>query len=364
MLTVLFYLSILFVSTFFVYISDKGKGRLERQAFLLMAFLLIFIPSAFRFDIGTDFLNYIAIYNNLDTYGDRLEPGFYLLNQLFYSIEANPQWIFISSAFIFSIVLFAAYPIKGAWILHFAAVSLLWFPSFNIIRQSLAIVFTLLATFCFFDKKYIHFFILSLIGVMFHFSAIFITTLGVLALIPIRNNLKTTTLPLVFLGMIALTYISMAIALNYIQQILNIAGLSNYAWYFNSSHFLQRDFGSGLGALVKILFSVYIILNAKSILRLNPAYWILIPLNFLYAVATILANEIVIFGRMQQVFMIAPIISLYILYLLPINKSKHKLVIYLFLTYLLLNFTKESLGLKTSYADPKLNPYQTVLLID
>lgn len=361
MASILFYIFILLSSTFFVYISDKGKGLLEKRVFLSIAFLLVFIPSAIRYDVGTDFPNYVDIYNSLDVYSETLEPAFVSLLYLLKALNLNSQWLFISSAFIFTLALFGSYPKKNAWIIHFAAIGMLWFASFNIIRQSLAIAFTLLAVSYFMDKKYYKFFIICFIGVLFHFSAVFIILLGVLALIPVRRSLKSRTIPIIFISLIAITYISMQLIINYIQLILEFMRLDFYLGYFESEHFIQKDFGSGLGALTKVLFSTYIIFNAKSILEYNEAYWIIIPLNFLYAVSTILANDVIIFGRMQEIFILSPVISLYILNQIPIKRQQHKIVFILFATYIFLNFCKESIGAKTSYADPKLNPYKTIL---
>lgn len=63
-----------------------------------------------------------------------------------------------------------------------------------------------------------------------------------------------------------------------------------------------RDYGTGLGALAKVLFACYLILNTQHFIAKNKNYWLLMMLVFAYAVATVLANEIVIFGRLASVF--------------------------------------------------------------
>lgn len=366
MATVIFYNFILLSSTFFVWLSEKGRTKIDRWVLLGIAFLLVFIPSAIRYNIGTDYINYLAIFEGtsatktLEPYKYK-EPLFYFINWFYQSIDAHYQWMFATFAFIFTAVAFKAYPRNQAWLLHFLFFSMLWFFSFNGMRQAVALSWCLLALFNFFDKRYFWFFLLTIIGSTFHQSALFVTAAGLIALVPLSTQLKTRVAPLFFIGFIVFTYISMGIVLTYMEQILKLVGLTKYAGYFSSAtHFIARDFGSGVGVLAKILFSSYIVFNAKVFIKINENYWFLIVLTFIYAVAVILANNIIIFGRMADVFIVAPIISAYLLLQLPSNKKIHRLVLACFIAFLILSFIKEGRGIETSYADPKRNPYQTI----
>lgn len=359
MATVLFYLLILLSSTFFVYISQKGKGKLERIVFLTIAFLIVFIPSAIRYDIGVDYLSYLRIYENFE-YSTEREPGFHIINWVFYQFNAPSQYIIAFFAFIFTLAGFSAYPKKNAWILHLAFISLLWMFSFNGIRQAIAQSICMLALFRYFDKKYTLFFILTLLASAFHLSAIFITLLGAVSLIPLREFTKTRIVPVILVGFLAFTFVSANILLIYIEQILTVLGFSKYAGYFGGRHFIARDFGSGLGIIAKVLFCIYIILNTKSFIKDKSQYWLLILLIFAYATSTILAGDIVIFSRMAMTFIIAPIVATYVLYNLSNKDWRHRIVLNCFVLFLLLLFIKDGMGIETSYADPKRNPYQTI----
>ncbi|MBQ0688803.1 EpsG family protein, partial [Providencia rettgeri] len=288
MATIIFYNFILLSSTLFVWLSEKGKRLLDRWIFLWIAFLIIFIPSAIRYGIGTDFFNYINIYNHINNY-EWMEEGFYYINLFLRNLDAPPQWSIVIFSFIFSFIAFLAYPQKNGWVIHFIFMAMLWFFSLNGIRQAIAISFCLLALFKYFNKKILWFFILTGLGSLFHKSALFISLIGILALIPIRQSLKMYLFPWIFIGFITFTFISMSIVTFYIEQILSISGLTKYASYFGSEHFSEREFGSGLGILIKVLFSIYIIINSKSILNLNKNYWCLILLVFIYTLGAILA---------------------------------------------------------------------------
>lgn len=359
MTTVLFYFLILVSSTFFVFISEKGKGPLERYVFLFIAFLIVLIPSAIRYDIGVDYLSYVKIYENFG-YSTEKEPAFHLINWFFYQFRAQSQFVIAFFAFIFTLAGFLAYPKRNTWVFHLAFFLFLWFFSFNGIRQAIAQSICLIAVFKYFDKKYITFFLLTLLSSGFHLSSLFITTLGAISLLPISYNTKTRIAPLAFIVLIGITFISANLIMAYIEQILTLLGFSEYASYFNGRHFIVRDYGSGLGILVKLGFSIYVLLNTKSLLDTDKQYWLLVLLIFLYGISVILAGDIVIFIRMVMTFSIAPILASYVLYSIPTNQNTHKTVVILFLTIMILGFIKDSFGTENSYSNPKRNPYQTI----
>jgi len=362
MATVIFYNFILFGSTLFVWLSEKGKGNLERYFFLAVAFLLVFVPAAIRYDVGADYLSYLRIFESsweLESYKYK-EPLFYFANWFYRSIDASSQWLFATFSFIFTVVAFKAYPRSQAWLLHFLLFSMLWFFSFNGIRQAIALSWCLLALFNFFDKRYVWFFILTIVGSAFHQSAWFITAAGMAALVPLGTHIKVRIAPLAFSGIIVLCYFAMSLVLIYMEQILSLVG-SNYARYFESErHLSERDHGTGLGVLVKVLFSVYIIWNTKLFVEINKRYWLLIVLTFSYAVGVVLANSILIFGRMADTFIIAPVVAGFLLLRLPEKRIINRLVLGCFLVFLVFAFIKDGMGVETSYSNPKRNPYKTV----
>lgn len=361
MTTVFFYNSILLGSTLFVWLSERVRTQRDRIILLTTAFLLVFIPAAIRYDIGTDFLNYLSIYESAESL-ERFklkEPGFYLVNIFLKSLNAHPQWMFATFAFIFTALAFKAYPRRNAWIIHFLFFSMLWFFSFNGMRQAIAVACCFVGVFCFFKKRYLVFLLWSIIGFSFHQSVFFILILGVIAKIPLRKNIKYQLSPVMLIGMVLLTFVSMELVLNYIEQILNMFRMDKYAKYFgNEAHFRERDYGTGLGVLVKVLFSIYILWNTKIFLRLNKDLWLLILLVFFYAMGVVLANRIIIFGRMADIFVLGPVIACYVLTIIPINKKINYIVVMGFMIFLIVSFTKDGFGIETSYADPKRNPYQ------
>lgn len=367
MITVFFYSFILFSSTFFVWLSERCWARLDRLLLLSAAFFLVFIPAAIRYDVGTDYFSYLKIFENsleLEKFKHK-EPAFYFINWLLNTIDTHFQWMFATYSFIFTAIAFKTYSRNNAWLLHFLFFASLWLFSFSGLRQSIALAWCLLAMFLFFEKRYIWFFILTIVASSFHQSALFITAAGLSALIPFGDYFKTRIAPIAFLSFIIFTYFSMRVVLPHMEHALNMVGFTNYANYFSDTrHFINRDFGSGIGVLAKVLFSIYIIINTKVLIKTNKSYWLLIILTFAYATGVVLASNIIIFNRMAATFVIAPIIGAFLLYQLPKNRYMHRFVLVMFLIFLTLSFIKTSFGTVTNYSNPNLNPYRTILELD
>ncbi len=113
MTTLIFYNFIFFSSTFFVWLSEKSRTYFDKMILLFIAFLIVFLPSAIRYDIGVDYLNYLEIYNN-EWFKDYInkEPSFYFINLVFKNLDVHFQLLIVTFAFIFTIVAFKAYPKK------------------------------------------------------------------------------------------------------------------------------------------------------------------------------------------------------------------------------------------------------------
>lgn len=358
--TVIFYCSILLFSTLFIYLREKGKGKLEYYFFTSLAFLLVFIPSAIRYDIGTDYLSYENIYHKLEYYNE-IEPAFYFINTFLKSINASAQWMFATFAFIFTYVFFRAYPRKNAWLFHFVFISILWFFSFNGIRQATALAFSALALLFYFRGFYLKFFLLILVASLFHLSAIFIGIVGLIASLPLSSFLKAKIMPNFFIIGLLTTFFLSTFVIAYIEKFLALLSMEKYASYFqNSNHFIETDFGSGLGILAKVLFVVYFIYSSNVVLSKNKNYWIVVILSFLYGVGIILAGKIVIFSRMGDTFSIALIFSVYLLYKFDFKNIITKSVVLLFLGFLFISYIKLGFGVETPYGDPKRNPYVSI----
>lgn len=345
-----------------MWLSEKGKGRLERYFFLGLAFLLVFVPAAIRYDVGTDYVNYLAIYQDswrLESY--KKEPGFYFINWFYQSINAHFQWMFATFAFIFTAVAFKVYPRKQAWVLHLALITLLYFQSFNIVRQAVAMVFCLWALKELIDKQNIRFIALCLLASLFHQSAVIFLLVGLASLIPVSYRLKSYIAPVFFIAFLALSFLILPNILKLIEWALLKAGMTKFASYFgNSKHFIARELGTGMGVLITLSFCFYVFTQSRRLLNTKPGYWAVILFTFFYAFSVVLSAQIVIFGRASMTFLPGFIYVIYVIYSLPSNTRLKNIFVLMFLLFLTMSFFKESFGIPNHYYDPKRVPYQTI----
>lgn len=361
--TVFFYNLIVLSSTFFVYFSEKCKYRFDRNILLFIAFLIIFIPSAIRYNIGTDFPNYIYIYDNLESH-THMEPGFYYINKLLRFVNARAQWSIAVLAFIFSYAAIFSYPKKDAWILHLAFTLSLLFFSFNGIRQAIAIAFSLWAFKHYLYNKLLTASLLIFIGSLFHAASLILLPIGLIALIPLPKKFKELFAPIIIITSILLLNFFTPQLIGFLELITNKLNLKYQVYFGHNRHFIAPELGSGLGLLAKFLFPCFIIFRTKSLINKNPKLWALIILNSLYAVSIILTKEIIIFGRLEKVLAIAPIIGVYYLFQLEKRTFINSIIAIFFILFLLLVFEKDAVGKPSSYSNPRLNPYQTIFNYD
>src|SRR5690606_22692035 len=225
----------------------------------------------------------------------------------------------------------------------------LWFPSLNVMRQAVALSFCFFAIHGYLNRRYMLFFVMTLLGAMFHASAFFILIAGFLSLINLGFSIKTRVFPFIFVGFICFSYLAVHVVLPYVEYFLNFMGMERYAKYFSSeSHFVERDYGSGLGVLAKLLFSIYIILKAKELISENSQAWLLVVLVFVYAVAVVFSSSVVVFGRMADTFVVAFIWAAYYIH---INGRGlfNKVAVLALMFFLIGTFVKASIGAETVY---------------
>lgn len=145
----------------------------------LVIFILV-VLSALRFNVGTDFNNYLGIYNNIyadNIYNGALEYAFYGISLFLKTHDAQPI-IFFSILSFLSVVVCVLGMLKHhrkTYIVPLYLLSGLYFLSFNGIRQSVAIGFILFSVYFFVQKRTLLSVFFLFLATMFHwFSLVFI----------------------------------------------------------------------------------------------------------------------------------------------------------------------------------------------
>lgn len=211
------FFTILAVVSYYLIASPSFKHTTKILNFVL---IILFLFSAFRYQVGGDWKTYLDGINSIRTSGYnhfKHEPLFYALNLI--SINFSNYYLMLNflSALCFFIPLYLAFKQskliqgkKNEALIHFLY---LIFPvGFTIlhigfIRQGIASSFALLALVYFFDKKYLSMIIAMIIGQGFHVSMIMSASIIFILAIFNIQNLKTRNIlvfSLFLLGLLGL----------------------------------------------------------------------------------------------------------------------------------------------------------------
>ena len=292
----------------FSFSYSYSKDKYFSIIFKFLSFFIIFIPAAIRYNIGTDYSNYVQIFNNLK-FGHEIqqEYGWKFLNLFVISNKLSVQWIFIISSFITYIWLFYTDK-KSTWIVLLIYYLYLYTYSFNAVRNAISITLFWYSYMCLLREKKIRGFVFILIGSLFHVSAfLYIPLYFMMCFVPIKRN-TTIILGVVFYVLFA--------RLNFAGILLNSFLLkeTKFAVYSTHSKYAEEVIiSTGLGVTLRLLYTFLLyILCDKAKCKKEESYaisWLFLAL----IIADSLAIQIFIFRRLLDCFYIAYIAMFYCL---------------------------------------------------
>lgn len=182
-LSVLLYIIIVLLTTYFVWKADLTEYK---KRYLLLAFLVMFVPAALRYHVGQDqtsYLSLIEVYDNM--FGGDLR--YISAAYSFHSVEYS----FIIMGFIFRkcpMLVFAIYAfftqlfmLKGTWYFReevspalsiFIYMCTFYLRTYNIFRQSLAVAIVFYSLKYIKQRKFFRFLLCVIFATLFHDSAI------------------------------------------------------------------------------------------------------------------------------------------------------------------------------------------------
>lgn len=188
----MFFISFIILKAYVQYENGDAyvwKFKIHCSRFMLM-FLLVLIPSlivGLRYNVGTDYHTYCQMYDNIkginiiDFFFKYIEifdvePTFYLLCRFVFLTFNNVKMLFFICYFItFSIVIVSITRLieKEDYIFSVFIYFLMYFaPSLNIVRQSMAISFVLLAYSFYLNRDYKKYIFLIIVAFLIHKTAI------------------------------------------------------------------------------------------------------------------------------------------------------------------------------------------------
>ncbi|WP_424840665.1 EpsG family protein [Sphingobacterium cellulitidis] len=156
-----------------------GLSKLKSKWLFLISFILLFILSAYRdFAVGTDTLNYQVQFQVVESGQNlKIEPLWHYLIKLIVLLNGDFRSLLIVSSLLTLLpIFFVVLKVNKLPIFSiFLYITLYYyFYSFNIVRQSIAMSWVLLALYFLADKNTIKFLLFASIAGLFHYSAFII----------------------------------------------------------------------------------------------------------------------------------------------------------------------------------------------
>lgn len=309
----------------------------NRRLFFNLTVIMLFLVSAFRYNVGTDYEHYGNIFqwilNGYDVY---VESGFKILN-IFVQKVLNMDVIavyFISSLII--IISFAK-SIKDNVDPKYWFISIfificsgIYFASFNLIRQYIAIAIIVAGIPLLIKKRYIKYSILVLIASTFHTSAL-IVEVFILFLMLFRNRNNTNILWCLYIVSILFMVIDIRNIFNLFSMIIP----DRWLWYLNSDFLLKKNTSAILKQIVPNITIIFLLRKRKYILKNNVNADVYILGYFMFVIITNCFFGVLLLLRLSNYF------DFYLIYCVPLiiefwryNENK-KITMWLFILYYL-----------------------------
>lgn len=285
----LFYFTLIFITTILAFISDALKTNkryyiLSNLTYVISAIIACFFSSV-RYGIGTDYKMYSNIfylngnlslaeaYNWFD-----MEVGWLLLNKILYFIDGDSQILFIiTSIIIISSFYLFIYKYRNEiniGLAIFIFMTLIYIPSFNVIRQYLAIAISLFSYKYIFEKKIYKFLAVILLGTLFHKTVAVLIFIYYYHNIPIKGIQKR-----IFL------IISLITVLIFYDKVIYL--ISSISPSFNK--FLRYSSYGGINIrIVDLLFIISLIIVLivyyRFIVNKDKEFILFLDMSFIYSI--------------------------------------------------------------------------------
>lgn len=275
------YFFILLMSIYLMYYGEKHNIKI----IVFFSILLVTLLGGLRYGIGTDYFSYQEIYNeyatNGTTAGHYIEILFCQLMRL--AIVFNlpfSVFLFLIQVLINCVTFWAIYREKnkiGLWFPWAIFCFEYYILSYNMIRQSIAMAFCLLAI-TYFNQSKIKFLFLTILAIGFHNSAIIFIPILFLSLIyklPKRNIIYFVVITICLFIVIKKTLI-----INLIARVFPVIGYAGYLIGNGSS--------SIFGILFKFLPVIIPLLFVINKINKNPEFELFFILFILGGVLSLL----------------------------------------------------------------------------
>lgn len=186
---ILLFLFILITGLYLCLYKNTNKNRI---LFLILNGILLVLISSLRYDIGYDYRFYKTMFYEISktpVLNYKKELGFIILNKIIFLLGGNyTTFLFIVNSFMTFVVMRFIYKYSdNICISVFLYVTLQMFAhSMNLLRQSIAAVFFLIAFKYLIERKFLNYFLIIFAGSLFHISILILIPFYYLLAIDIK----------------------------------------------------------------------------------------------------------------------------------------------------------------------------------
>ena len=304
-----------------------------------------FIPAIFlglsvglQNNVGTDYFSYINLFNRLKilklTESFFIEPGFHIMIKILHFIDLGPQSLFVLSSLISYIFIFLFIKDeinKGSWIFIFLFFSIggVYYQSYNLIRQTMAISIFLYSIRFIKRKQFIYYMLTIIICSFFHKSILIF--IPIYFLYGIKMSLHYKFIYSVLLMSSIFTNFYDRLIFLIIDQ-FDFLGYSHYIGH-QSNTFKNVDLEIGVLFYITLIIISLVLINQKNISKKRSFY---MNLAYLYFIIHFITLNYTTFHRISlylNIFYIFIIIELYLCLQKKFNKNISGIYIFMILTY-------------------------------
>jgi hypothetical protein len=223
--------------------------------------LILVVPAALRYGIGTDYFSYGRIFANISDGGEvETEPFFWLINYVVDLLGGGLNWVLAISSLLFITFVYKSFNKETLVLGVFFSVILLYSDSYNAVRQIIAVSVSLYATSFIVNnhKRGTLIFIgLIIFGSLFHLSCLF----SVIILLLVRLKIPRTISVMIF---VFFWFFSAVLAGKLLT--FPLVEASKYAVYADLDEFSASDeLGTGIGFLLQIFPALIVVFFKEKI---------------------------------------------------------------------------------------------------
>jgi hypothetical protein len=251
-----------------------------RKKIRLLSWLGLLIPiliSGFRYGVGTDYFNYVNIFNShiemdLKTYTDIngiAETGYFILEKVSYSLMGDARLVFLSTAFLtitFFYLGMKRYRLRYPGLIFLLYLLTIFPMTMNAVRQGVAVSIMFYAFTFILNKKPFRYLLITLFASLFHISALLLIPfyfvgrfLDVKKSILLKDHFIAKSRYFIRIGVASI--LMLLVVASTFALVLNIPGFEKYALYLDLD-----EYGANYIFYVRLLMLLVLMLLAKYVI--------------------------------------------------------------------------------------------------